>query len=77
MQQAGQPRFAAANQFFGYQLWINPSIGSVGGRGNGGQFVYAVPELALVIVYTAAPSTSEYLSYEQDLLAAIVNSCVD
>jgi len=61
-------------QYYGYYLWINPSNGSFGARGNGGQFVYVVPEKALVIVYTAAPSINEYLNDEHGLVNSVINS---
>ena len=62
-------------QYFGYYLWLNPSNGTFAARGNGGQFIYVSPPLNLVIVYTASPSTSDYLNYEQNLINSIVNSC--
>lgn len=61
-------------QYFGYYFWLNPSNGSYASRGNGGQFVYIVPEKNMVIVYTASPSISEYLNYEHNLVNSIINS---
>lgn len=61
-------------QYFGYYFWLNPANSSYAARGNGGQFVYIVPDKELVIVYTASPSSSDVLNYEQGLINTIINS---
>lgn len=61
-------------QYFGFGLWLNPANGSFAARGNGGQFVYVVPDKELVIVYTSSPSISDYLNDEQDLINSVINS---
>lgn len=40
---------------YGYYFWLRPERGAVVAEGHGGQFIYTVPEHALVVVVTAAP----------------------
>jgi CubicO group peptidase (beta-lactamase class C family) len=44
---------ASEELFYGYQWWIEPSSGAYAAIGLGGQMVYVIPDLDIVVVFTA------------------------
>lgn len=65
---------------YGYYWWIHPENNACFGMGDGGQYLYLVPEEELVIVHTANPSTGsgyegitlgDFLQVVDGILAAL------
>ena len=44
---------------YGFYWWVLPGLESYTAWGHGGQFIYVVPELDMVIVMTSMPSTDD------------------
>ncbi len=47
---------------YGYYWWIRPDNNAFSASGVGGQYIYIIPEKALVLVFTAEPYASDLIS---------------
>jgi CubicO group peptidase (beta-lactamase class C family) len=69
------------NMHYGYYWWIDEENNAYFGMGEGGQYLYIIPDKELVIVHTASPSVGdgyeginlvEFLSVVEMILGAMV-----
>lgn len=61
---------------YGYYFWNLPAYNGYCALGHGGQFLLVVPNLELVVVYTAWGYTSDaFFDSRNELINIIIESC--